>query len=619
MTIKQETIGVKTRSRDKHPSVLERNKLQEYLNHIESSSKEPTAEDIERHKPPSHAPPGTNRYETEYENLVECLSRSFTVKQLQYAHSEIFNLALPDRHRKRDLAISIIERQWKWPSLLDSMKWKERTEITTQTFPLETREAFLLLGKDGSNLHRLSRKFNVRTSFVSDPLSLAVKGVRESVERLARYIRAFKTDITENVVQLPTPQDVTLKLSQRVSRLSGALVESQDKQTLRVTYHRKEPRTSHIAKDACSSPESPPILACTSRHVGEASRGFSLYPFLPAHPLPWNVLRGGIYRMRNVGWSDSNEMKHTTLLSHDHLTMDANGKIEDLRKRLLPGVTDIVHSQKGVNGCQASLGHVLLCVPSMASNILIPPVTGNSPMLQLLQNYICPVLNENFCSIPRHRLGLEPRRQRLVHRLIYHAIPKYEKNVVNAATESIKLEFVHNFSSATEEYMDKDDESVAENDELPSEDEGALRISESGFWRGTQSLVNLMLPERAMDLQLSTTNFKETPEPYWPNDLRKYKETLHDLSTSSLDASRANLPLIFSDNGMTFALKSSSFIRQSSDPLFQGKEKAQVVSESILDLNSDQRYATCKIACEDPSEESWEQFLHACDLLTAHV
>jgi hypothetical protein len=46
---------------------------------------------------------------------------------------------------------------------------------------------------DGSNLHRLSRKFNVRTSFVSDPLSLAVKGVRESVERLARYIRAFKT------------------------------------------------------------------------------------------------------------------------------------------------------------------------------------------------------------------------------------------------------------------------------------------------------------------------------------------------------------------------------------------------------------------------------------------
>jgi len=164
-------------------------------------------------------------------------------------------------------------------------------------------------------------------------------------------------------------------------------------------------------------------------------------------------------------------------------------------------------------------------------------------------------------------------------------------------------------------YMDK---SVAENVEFPSEDEETLRITESGFWRGTQLLVDLMLPERAMDLQLSTTNFKETPESCWPNDLRKYKESLHDLSTSSLDASRANLPLIFSDNGMTFALESSSFIRQSSDPLFQGEGKIQVVSESILDLNSNQRYVTCKIVCEDPSEESWEQFLCACDMLTAH-
>lgn len=46
---------------------------------------------------------------------------------------------------------------------------------------------------DGSNLHMLSRKYNVRTSFVSSPLSLAVKGVRGSVERLARYISTFKT------------------------------------------------------------------------------------------------------------------------------------------------------------------------------------------------------------------------------------------------------------------------------------------------------------------------------------------------------------------------------------------------------------------------------------------
>lgn len=65
--------------------------------------------------------------------------------------------------------------------------------------------------------------------------------------------------------------------------------------------------------------------------------------------------------------------------------------------------------------------------------------------------------------------------------------------------ESIKLEFGHNFSSvtaATEGYMNTDDDSVTETDDLPNDDEETLHISESGLWRGTQSLVDLMLPER---------------------------------------------------------------------------------------------------------------------------
>lgn len=65
--------------------------------------------------------------------------------------------------------------------------------------------------------------------------------------------------------------------------------------------------------------------------------------------------------------------------------------------------------------------------------------------------------------------------------------------------ESIKLEFGHNFSSATaatEGYMNTDDDSVIETDDLPHDDEETPLISESGFWRGTQSLADLMLPER---------------------------------------------------------------------------------------------------------------------------
>ena len=56
--------------------------------------------------------------------------------------------------------------------------------------------------------------------------------------------------------------------------------------------------------------------------------------------------------------------------------------------------------------------------------------------------------------------------------------------------------------------MDMDDESVAENDELISEDEGTLHISECGFWTGTESLVDVMLPERQALLPDDTTMIK---------------------------------------------------------------------------------------------------------------
>ena len=58
------------------------------------------------------------------------------------------------------------------------------------------------------------------------------------------------------------------------------------------------------------------------------------------------------------------------------------------------------------------------------------------------------------------------------------------------------------------------------------------------------------------------------------------------------------MPLIFSDNGTTFVLKSSTLIRQSTDRLFHVDKMvvpSQVVNESILDLNSNERYVTCKV------------------------
>ncbi|KAK2461834.1 hypothetical protein APHAL10511_006297 [Amanita phalloides] len=615
--------------RHENTLVLERNKLQEYLKLV-ASSNELTAEDIERHKPAKHAPPSTSRYENDFEVLIKILSRSFTVEQLRNAH-QLFGLTLPKKRTQRALAISIIERQWKWPSLSDSLEQRrDRTEVVTRSYPLNTQEAFLLLGKDGSNLHMLSRKYNVRTSFVANPLSLSVKGVRESVEKTARYIDAFKTDITNDVIRFPTERDVSLKLCQRVSRLSGALVESQDNDTFHVTYHANEPRARHIAKALTmrgayeSSSQSTPLVCVrkddglqTSTGNAGAPFGFSLYPFIPPRPLPWTVFSSSVFRMRDVGWFDYNEMKHTAVLSSAHLTLDIGGQVEDLRKRLSTEFTSTAKNEKTPSILQASLGHLLLYSPFTSDHILTPPVFGNSPLPELLQRMKSLDQRRIFMpSIPKHVMELKPNRQRLVHRLMYQAAPK---NLTDAradppSREFVRLEFGHDFSSALDGYMSMDGD-------LPGEDENQLRVRESGCWRGTLSSVDLMLPERAMDLQYSVTNASNMPVSQWPKALRDYKEMLNELSTTSLDASRASLPLVFSDRDTTFVLVSSAMVRQGSGIPFQvNGNTLQLENESILDLTSNQRYATCKITCEDTfSEQSWEQFMQACDWLTAHT
>jgi hypothetical protein len=63
---------------------------------------------------------------------METLLRSFTVKQLKDGH-RLFGMDLPRKRTKRELAISIIERRWQWPSLSESLKRRrDQTEVVGQ-------------------------------------------------------------------------------------------------------------------------------------------------------------------------------------------------------------------------------------------------------------------------------------------------------------------------------------------------------------------------------------------------------------------------------------------------------------------------------------------------------
>jgi hypothetical protein len=210
-----------------HRNLLEQTKVQEYLDFVASTNDSVTLADIERCRPLEHGVPGTPKYESDYNSLLDTLVRSFSTKQLrQFLH--LYQLEHPKKPTKWHSAASIIERQWGWPSLTEIQKQqRDWTEVTygsgsffvrfkmimltfAQGFPLDPRQAFLILGKgsftsiykyrfltvspaDGMDLFSLSLKHNVHVSFSVNPLALKAEGLRGSLDNLSQYINEFKS------------------------------------------------------------------------------------------------------------------------------------------------------------------------------------------------------------------------------------------------------------------------------------------------------------------------------------------------------------------------------------------------------------------------------------------
>jgi hypothetical protein len=126
---KKESAGLKEKLTS-HRNLLEHTKVQEYLDFVASSNNTVTLADIERCRPPVHGNPGTPEYETDYNSLLDTLVRSFSAKQLrQFIH--LYQLDPPKKRNKWHHAVSIIERQWGWPSLTAIQKQqRDWTEVS---------------------------------------------------------------------------------------------------------------------------------------------------------------------------------------------------------------------------------------------------------------------------------------------------------------------------------------------------------------------------------------------------------------------------------------------------------------------------------------------------------
>jgi hypothetical protein len=107
--------------------------LELHLDEVRDSSPDPTLPDIERCRPERHAEDvDSKQYADEYNALVDKLCRSFSRQQLR-DFNVLFGLRSRNSLTKHQLAQSIIEKQWNWPSLKEVQKrYRDRTEISVK-------------------------------------------------------------------------------------------------------------------------------------------------------------------------------------------------------------------------------------------------------------------------------------------------------------------------------------------------------------------------------------------------------------------------------------------------------------------------------------------------------
>jgi hypothetical protein len=108
--------------------------LELYLKEIRDSGPDPTLLDVERCRPYGHAENvDSPQYADEYNALVDKLCRSFSRQQLR-EFNIMLKLNLRATATKHQCAESIIEKQWKWPSLKEVQKrHRDRTEISVKS------------------------------------------------------------------------------------------------------------------------------------------------------------------------------------------------------------------------------------------------------------------------------------------------------------------------------------------------------------------------------------------------------------------------------------------------------------------------------------------------------
>ncbi|KAI0361269.1 hypothetical protein OH77DRAFT_1585401 [Trametes cingulata] len=618
-------------------------RVQSYLASINASGLEPTLEDLERCRPHRQPSPDSEQYVEKYTELVNTLCRSFTKEQLRGFLVQTLGTSrhCATNRKKVEYAESIIEQLWKWPTLKEVEKARrDRTEVVTQTLPVTASELFLILGREGMDLLRLSKDYDVHISLRQKPMALRVEGTRSSLRKLTEHINSLKKSFIEATFDLPLPVAIPPDLVQRISRIASAYLENVPSSPGKVRIVAQDERGLQAAKRLASRAiheieESSRTPLLTYLPAGAASldaeqlvmfpHDYALYPYLSPRPLPFTMNTSGVFRLRRVGqWlaSDFREnVQETGGLAggYGHVVTVSEERV-NLKETLLSKLPELEQLDRSHLAVFASMGHILLTRPSGEQRAtLVPPLTGEHKFGKvhkwIAQN---PVKMTFVPDLPLPLLNTSPAKEGVKHRLVYHTLS------AGSDTSSSPLRTPWRKVIALELTITEPQANHAEQPARPVPLEGDLEdglsdrdldfdldyvmngtlppsrstpppaeppiptLDASGVhcWTGIEADFNVMIPDRPMDLQFTVRSSTTAPEAQQPAELRQYVEQLRAfLQGSPEQTEQPSPPLLIEYGGERYILHSNSSVRQSEEMVSDfGRPTAHELGAGTLNL-----------------------------------
>lgn len=221
-------------------------------------------------------------------------------------------------------------------------------------------------------------------------------------------------------------------------------------------------------------------------------------------------------------------------------------------------------------------------------------------------------------SLPYSLTNSLPSEQRILHRLVYQAVPSSDESK-NAVDQATVLPAVHYMT--LEILLAEPTASPSSSSTLNREGNGTGFLTTPQLVHGIQRKVDVMLPDRFMDVRFTVTDSAPVQGEQWPSELQAYQGELLKFVNGDENATQPDPPLILRHDGMEFVLHDTSSIRQSmeSPPLDEHSPGtgAKIVTESVLDLENNQKVTQCEVTCSGDSPDAWLHFLDVCNILSS--